>query len=320
MTHPAVIAQALLVKSADDAHYQVGYSPVPVAMYNQAVAIQGDKLYMFGGYNPTNGNLATMYEYDIATNTWTQKASYVANYSANITFSSQTGKLHIIGCYTSSGGNSNHVTWDPLTNTYGSGGPTSPFGTTNISNGALFELSDPSLLYLDAGSFSSPSGLQVYDLTAGTWTAKANSGISGGNHSVINGVYHKAMYTGYTRKYNADTNTWEVLPSTPVTLSASTGADYNGRFAVLCRRPGGGQEAVGSFYILDESSGTWLLGPRLPDGYGCGGARVAPKDSGGSVWLLGGHSNNPHDKVIRIFPKSVKDKAAENLQSFVHAF
>lgn len=233
---------------------------LPQERMGASVAVMNDKIYIFGGAsNGTDAIKGTKhnntYEYDIATNLWTEKKS-MPTIRAGASASVVNGKIYVIGGYYDEGSNrkrSNKVeVYDPSNDTW------------EVVASIPTERS---------WATSAVVGDEIYVF-------------GGGQNANTAGTSSKAIAS--VECYNTLTDTWTTKPNMPYPTAGLTSAVINGKVYLF-----GGNDyktSTSSIYEYDPTNDFWAYKSSIT-GIGSMGTSVYND----KVFLLGGAKNVTKD-------------------------
>jgi N-acetylneuraminic acid mutarotase len=234
-------------------------TPLPVPLHHTMAAAANGKLYVIGGEtSPSRVAVGptiyvdTVYQYDPATATWTQRAPMPTARSAGAT-AVIDGKIYVAGGRPPRG--HDFAVYDPATDTW-TVLPDLPTQRNHLAAAAI-----NGKVYVAGGRFGGGVGsemtaaLEVYDPVTITWAALApmstpRGGVNGiavnGCLYVFGGEGNDAHPLGMfddVEVYNPVTNSWQRLDPMPVAVHGVTGAAFIDGWIHL---PGGGTARGGS--------------------------------------------------------------------------
>lgn len=257
---------------------------------HQQVTI-GNTVYMQGGF--TTARVATSYAYDVATNSWSTKASAANTRQAGGAFTNGTD-YYVVNGLLASGSNTNTTElYTVATNTWSSKATTA--NTLRNCTGDF----DGTYGYAIGGFTGSVNSnrLEQYDLGANTWTSKATMGTARSLHSsgVISGKIYVAGNTGpsgTSEEYTPGTNTW-TNKATMATARYQSAYAVNSTDLYLFGGNTGSNSSVVEAY--NASSNTWSTKAAL------GTARYGARAStvGNNMYVTGGYTTasvNTHER------------------------
>jgi subtilisin family serine protease/N-acetylneuraminic acid mutarotase len=261
--------------------------PTARAGLGAAVAPNG-KIYAVGGNY--NGNLATVEEYDPATDTWATRASMPTPRSGLGVAVAPNGKVYAIG-----GVNGSTLSlveaYDPATNTWTARAsmptPRSGLGVAVAPNGKIYAIG--------GDNYGSLSTVEEYNPVTDTWTARASmptprrglrvAAANNGKIYAIGGSDDNEILLRTVEEYDPEKDTWSTRTSMP-TGRANLGVTtaLNGKIYAI----GGGHEAY--IYITtveeyDPISDSWTTRTSMPTARGYFGITVGLN---GKVYVIGG--------------------------------
>lgn len=235
-----------------------------------AAAEAGGKIYVMGGADNSGNTMATMEEYDPATNTWSSKASMTTARTA-LAAAGAGGKVYAIGGRNAAGNAVLTTTeeYDPATNTW------STKAAMTTARREMTAVTVGGKIYAIGGR-TNASGASVhtaaneeYNPETNTWTAKTaapealrDAGLGTYNNRlyVFGGTGSSGVLAG-TREYDPSTNAWTSKAPIPIAQADLAGATLNGLIYLVGN--GGAHyryDPVGnSWTVLTEAPGAFLL-------------------------------------------------------------
>jgi N-acetylneuraminic acid mutarotase len=235
-------------------------NPMPLASHHLAVTEHNGKIYAFGGFVlPQSGPPAWVpinnsWEYDPATDNWKALAPMPTRRGSPVAVSAG-GKIYVIGGavpgpnqpavhparpHTSVG---TVEEYDPATNTWRERSPMPTprnHAVGGAVNGKIYVIGGRVGAAFVSGGFDASSNIgvtEVYDPATDTWGASLRrmptarsagaSGVYGGRIYVTGGEYQDYRMMATLRSFEAfdpATNTWQTLPSMPVSRHGLAGA------------------------------------------------------------------------------------------------
>ena len=240
--------------------------PIPVKTNHAMAAAVDEKVYVIGGQATAGGRrvngrferqppgfMDSVFEYDPATNKWTQKASMPSKRSGGVAVV-VGGKIYVAGGRTQETGD-NFAAFDPKANRWQTL-PNVPTQRNHLGAGVI-----AGKIYIVGGRFGPgfrserTDALEVYDPKTKKWTKKKSmlrprGGVNAiaangclhvlggeGNDDALSGVFPDHAY------YNPKTDSWKRLADIPTPVHGVTGlAFYKGNIHF----PGGGIRIGGS--------------------------------------------------------------------------
>ncbi|NJN70951.1 MAG: galactose oxidase [Nitrospira sp.] len=101
-------------------------APMPIGLHHVGIGVAGGRLYVIGGYSKSGlsvwNPVATVYAYDPATDSWTERASMPTARGA-LSVTEHDGKLYAIGGYDRKANNAQVEVYDPLHNVWTTAAP-----------------------------------------------------------------------------------------------------------------------------------------------------------------------------------------------------
>jgi N-acetylneuraminic acid mutarotase len=227
-------------------------------------------LYIIGGKTISGGSLSKVQAYNVATNTWSYKASlpqplYWPNQPATI-----NGKIYVSGGYRRSGDFRPELyMYDPVANRW-TRKRDMPFptyaGVSGVTNNRLY------VLTCGHRHCNIPGGpLQLYRYNPGTdtWAILAEPGdlvTFGGVAGVIAGKLYVSGSNMDLAAYDPRTNQWTAKANMPSTRIGARGASVAGKLYVIGGQQGTGDgwEFVPTTSVYDPSTDTWSTKAPMP--------------------------------------------------------
>ncbi len=215
----------------------------------------GDKGYLgLGHINGTGVNIvfSDWWEFDPATNSWTQKADYpVGNYGA-LAFSTQNKGYVGGGVFL----NDEFYEYNPITNQW-TAIPDAPFSP---SDRTAFGLNDK-------GYITNGNGLAEYDPATETWAIKQSppASFSAWCTSFVIGSSAYVKSGGNVYEYKASQDTWlNKAPFPGLTSNGASAFAINGKGYVVTGYGFGLSDVNREFWEFDPASNTWTQQPDFP--------------------------------------------------------
>lgn len=217
-----------------------------------AIAI-GNKGYMgLGHYNGAGPNIVhrDWWEYDLATNAWSQKADYPGGNSSGTYAALAFG----IGNYGYVGGgqvapNSNFYRYDPSTNNW-----------TQMANSPTVPMNTQGFVIGDKGYYMSGSSVYEYNSTTNQWSTKSPAPFSistwPSTFTIDSKGYVKSGTALY--EYKATTDSWILRSSFPGSATAgSVGFSQYGKGYIVTGYAGWLSEVVSEVWEFDPATNAW---------------------------------------------------------------
>ncbi len=150
-------------------------APLPQPLYDarSTYAANVNKVYVFGGLDPSNNTLNTTYIYDIASNTWTTGAPMPeTRFFPGVNYYTGNGKIYVIGGFLDVFSSDANQTWeyDPVADTWDTSRTPIPVGMGGSATSIVGQN-----IYLQ-GSFGGSGATDLnyrYDIGADSWTQMA---------------------------------------------------------------------------------------------------------------------------------------------------
>ncbi len=279
---------------------------MPAALGGAGSGVINGHLYVAGGRDATNTVVGSLYDYDIAANTWTVRAGLTP---INVPGSGVlNGKLWLFGGgtpFAQSETSGASQIYDPVTDTWTSGpalnSARSIVAGTNVGNKLIAaggfngattvtttELLDGSCAAGTPTATATATPTAAPSCTPGVWSAAAAYPTSIAHYAfakngedlyVLGGVANGAIVST-VKRYNAVTNVWTPLTNIPVASEAPAAAYFNGKIYLAEGDTGN------SFQIYDIAANSWSAGPARPGVANDYGAAAAAFN--GNVYIVGG--------------------------------
>jgi N-acetylneuraminic acid mutarotase len=233
-------------------------APMPVGLHHMGIGVTGGRLYVIGGYRKSGLTVwepvATVYAYDPATDTWTQRAPMPSPRGA-LSVTEHEGRLYAIGGYGRKANSAALEVYDPERNTWVSRMPV-PTPRDHLATATL-----SGKVYAIGGRLNGDyrqnlSVTEVYDPVTGRWTRGADlptarSGITaavvGGRVYVFGGEGGDGTFRE-NEAYDPTHDTWQALAPMPTARHGLGSAVVHGRIHVIS----GGPTPGGSYSDLNE--------------------------------------------------------------------
>lgn len=233
-------------------------APMPVGLHHVGIGVTGGRLYVIGGYRQSGLTVwepvATVYAYDPATDSWTQRAPMPSPRGA-LSVTEQDGKLYAIGGYDRKANSAAVEVYDPERNTWTSRAPL-PTPRDHLATATL-----SGKVYAIGGRLNGDfrrnlSVTEVYDSVTDQWTRAADlptarSGITaavvGGRIYVFGGEGSDGTFHE-NEAYDPARDAWQILAPMPTARHGLGSAVVQGHIHVIC----GGPTPGGSFSDLNE--------------------------------------------------------------------
>ncbi len=277
---------------------------MPTARYLLgAAAASSGKLYAIGGLG--NGILATVEEYDPATNTWATKAPMPSHRAGLGVAMAANGKLYAIGG--EAGGILASVEeYDPATNTWASKAPMPTarrgLGVAAAANGKLYAIGG-------VDSIAALATVEEYDPTTNTWATKAPmptaryylgvAAAPNGKLYAIGGLGNDFSARVTVAEYDPATNTWATRAPMPTgRYDVAAVAAANGKVYAIGGF-NGTTPALATVEQYDPATNTWATRAPMPTARYSLGVAAA---SNGKLYAIGGLNSVPRATVEEYDP------------------
>ena len=233
-------------------------APMPVGLHHVGIGVTGGRLYVIGGYRQSGLTVwepvATVYAYDPASDTWTQRAPMPTARGA-LSVTEHDGKLYAIGGYDRKANSAAVEVYDPVRDTWASRAPL-PTPRDHLATATL-----SGKLYAIGGRLNGDyhrnlSVTESYDPVTDQWKRAADlptarSGITaaavGGRVYVFGGEGAEGTFRE-NEAYDPARDAWEAMAPMPTARHGLGSAVVSGRIHVLS----GGPTPGGSFSDLNE--------------------------------------------------------------------
>ncbi|MBX3320273.1 MAG: hypothetical protein KF890_10370 [Nitrospira sp.] len=233
-------------------------SPLPVGLHHVGIGVVSGRLYIIGGYAKSGFSVwnpvATVYAYDPASDSWTERASMPTARGA-LSVTEHNGKLYAIGGFDRTANNAQVEVYDPVRNEWTTAAPL-PTPRDHLATATV-----AGKIYAIGGRTNGDYSwnlaiVEMYDPAIDRWKRvsdlpTARSGITaavvgdkiyvfGGGGGV--GTFHE------NEAYDPVRATWQRLASMPTARHGLGSAVMQGRIYLI----GGGPTPGGSFSDLNE--------------------------------------------------------------------
>jgi N-acetylneuraminic acid mutarotase len=233
-------------------------APMPVGLHHVGIGVTGGRLYVIGGYRQSGLTVwepvATVYAYDPATDTWTQRAPMPSPRGA-LSVTGHDGKLYAIGGYDRKANSAAVEVYDPERNTWVSRAPL-PTPRDHLASATV-----SGKVYAIGGRLNGDyrrnlSITEVYDPVTDQWKRAADlptarSGITaaevGGRVYVFGGEGGEGTFHE-NEAYDPARDVWQTMAPMPTSRHGLGSAVVHGRIHVIS----GGPTPGGSFSDLNE--------------------------------------------------------------------
>lgn len=233
-------------------------TPMPVGLHHVGIGVTGGQLYVIGGYKHSGlsvwNPVATVYAYDPATDSWTERAPMPTPRGA-LSVTAHDGKLYAIGGYDRMANSAAVEVYDPVRNQWASRAslptPRDHLATATVA-GKMYAIGGR----LNGDYHRNLAVTEVYDPVTDSWARVADlptarSGITaaevagrvyvfGGEGG--DGTFHE------NEAYDPARDTWQAMAPIPTARHGLGSAVVDGRVYVIS----GGPTPGGSFSNLNE--------------------------------------------------------------------
>jgi len=223
---------------------------VPVAVYGAGAVYYNQKIYFFGGTDGTTDN-KTMYEYDVATDTWTTKATatYTMNYCV---YALINGKIYILG----GGPDYKHQMYDISADTF-TDKAAYPIASCQYQAGEGVD----NLFYVFGGYDGTNrfADLYAYDYSTDSWTAKTSmptardlqvSATIGQYIYAFAGRDSGGTLSATSYRYSIENDSWSSITNYPLTIQVGDAKTISKR-KILCAGGSDGSSNMANCYYYD---------------------------------------------------------------------
>lgn len=233
-------------------------APLPVGLHHVGIGVGGGKLYVIGGYRKSGltvwNPVATVYAYDPATDSWTERASMPTARGA-LSVTEHEGKLYAIGGYDRKANNAQVEVYDPVRNEWKTVAalptPRDHLATATVA-GKIYAIGGR----LDGDYSQNLATVETYDPSIDRWTRvselpTARSGITA---AVVDGKIYVLGGEGAVgtfqenEAYDPVRETWQRMAPMPTARHGLGSAVVQGQIYVIS----GGPTPGGSFSDLNE--------------------------------------------------------------------
>ncbi|MFQ6124976.1 MAG: kelch repeat-containing protein [Candidatus Heimdallarchaeota archaeon] len=264
-------------------------APMPTPRADLAVAVVNERVYAIGGFNGIQ-NLATMEEYDPATDTWRSRAP-MPTARGWLAATAVNGKIYALGGWDGTNYLSTVEEYDPTTNIWRSRAPmpTHRYGLAVVAVGGR--------IYAIGGQNEIAEGYQKtveeYDPATNTWRPRADmatcryglaAGVVQGRIYALGGfnAANRAMKT--VEEYNPILNTWRGVADKPTAQISLAAGAVGGRLYAI----GGLETNPSPVEEYDPLTDTWESRIPLPTPR----AGLAAAVVRGRLYAIGGYDGN----------------------------
>ena len=231
---------------------------MPVGLHHVGIGVSGGKLYVIGGYEQSGLTVwhpvATVYAYDPATNTWTEREPMPTPRGA-LSVTEHEGKLYAIGGYDRKANIAVVEVYDPAQNTWAKRAPL-PTPRDHLATATV-----SGKVYAIGGRLNGDYGrnlslIEVYDPDTDRWSRAADlptarSGITasviGGRIYVFGGESAEGTFAE-NEAYDPVRDAWQAMAPMPTARHGLGSAVMQGSIYVIS----GGPTPGGSFTNLNE--------------------------------------------------------------------
>ena len=232
--------------------------PLPVGLHHIGIGVVGGRLYIIGGYSKSGlsvwNPVATVYAYDPATDSWTERAPMPTPRGA-LSVAEHEGKLYAIGGYDRKANNAQVEIYDPARNVWTTAAslptPRDHLATATVS-GTIYAIGGR----LDGDYSRNLAVVERYDPDSDRWRRVADlpTARSGITAAVVEGRIYVFGGEGPTgtfgenEAYDPARDTWYHMTPMPTARHGLGSTVVQGRIYVIS----GGPTPGGSFSDLNE--------------------------------------------------------------------
>jgi N-acetylneuraminic acid mutarotase len=233
-------------------------APLPVGLHHVGSGVVGGRLYIIGGYSKSGlsvwNPVATVYAYDPATDSWSERASMPTARGA-LSVTEHEGMLYAIGGYNRKSNNAQVEVYDPARNQWTSVAslptPRDHLATATAA-GKIYAIGGR----LDGDYSRNLPIVEMYDPVTNQWRQVADlpTARSGITAAVVEGKIYvfggegAAGTFSENEAYDPVRDTWQLMAPMPTARHGLGSAVVKGRMYVI----GGGPTPGGSFSDLNE--------------------------------------------------------------------
>jgi N-acetylneuraminic acid mutarotase len=271
---------------------------MPTGRYLLCTCVVDGRIYAIGGFGAPAVAVATVEEYDPATDTWTTKTEMPTK-RGFLACAAADGRVYVLGGNTGPGiwGTSLDTVevYDPATDRWTVGPPMSA-----ARDGAAASAVD-GRVYAIAGavvtgheSYDTLKSVEVYDPTSATWVARADLSRGRDTFSALavdGGILVVGGFVPYGEMYDPTADAWSTSKSIPSPRIGPAAAAVAGKVYVFGGDEKGGGPATSRVFVYDVEADEWAeLAPMPFAGLGMSAAVVD-----GKVYVIGGSERQyPH--------------------------
>jgi N-acetylneuraminic acid mutarotase len=269
-------------------------APIPIAVGRPGVAVFKNQIYLVGGGNSSGEEIANTQIYNPVTNTWSTGGQLPTATVGGCMGVVNT--LYFIGGWTGTDWTSAVWAYNPKTQTWKSK------ALMPTARGPVVCVVENGLIYVIGGyNGQFLATVESYNPATDTWTEEApmqyaESDLMGGGLVVVRTTGETRIVVangsggypdGHNQGYDAATNTWQMLPSDPITRQGTCVASIG----PLLYSAGGWYYSEPPFNVNESfklSTGAWTTLASMPQAAG-DPSGVAYK---GRLYCFGGNDNN----------------------------
>jgi len=302
-------ATSLGVYTANEETSWTTCESLPVTLGAHGAVYYNSKIYIFGGQIDTTPTYnTTMYEYDIATNTYTAKANstYTHAYPA---FGLIDGKIYVVG----GRDDYKHEVYD-IANDAWSEKADYPIANVDICGSGVYN----GKLYVFGGYDGTNyySETYEYDPATDSWTAKTSMPVENSNMAFATigkyifsfGGRNSSEYLNSCYRYDTENDTWTTIANYPFSGNAARAVKLSNTKIIICGGWDDGTSAnTDACYVYDIILDTFTATTSLDEAKRI--MAVAYDEENEDVYVIGGWTSESVNTVIKR-KKSVAKKVS----------
>jgi N-acetylneuraminic acid mutarotase len=275
-------------------NYWITKSNMLNAKTNLTSSVIGNKIYTFGGFNTSYGNLNTVEIYNIETNSWSIGEN-MPTPRRGLTSAVANNKIYVIGGYNDNGHLSTVEIYDTETNswTIGENMPTPRRDLTSaVIDNKIYVIGG----YNDNGHLST---VEIYDTEINSWSIGENmptprndftSSVVDNKIYVIGGQNENNQASDKVEIYNTETNSWSIGENMPTSRAGITSSVSDNKIAVFGGFYMSGTDKVElkRVEIYSPDTDSWSIGQDMQNKKI--DSTSVSKDE--LIYILGGHNSD----------------------------